>query len=311
MVYSDNNKNGVYDSGDARIASRKMYIDSNGNGKYDSGEKTATTNSSGVYTFTGLASGTYRVGRADLPSGFYISSPLGGIYTASVTAGQTTTVPDFGAAAGTAAKTNSTGTITGLVFSDSNKNGVYDPGEPILSNRKIYLDANSNGKLDAGERTAVSNASGVYTFTGLASGTYRVSRGDVPSGFYISSPASGFYSVTLTGQVASGLNIGAALGSNPTGSTGGSTGADTTGTPSPGVATGYQGNPMLINAGHGGTIGNADNLRELSAYKLQASSPMINQGVSQPGILASEIVDFFGDATPKGGKYDIGVDEVA
>ena len=182
MVYSDNNKNGVFNSGDTKLASRRMYIDANSNGKYDSGEKTATTNSSGVYTFSGLAAGTYRVGRADLPGGYYISSPLGGFFPAAVSAGKTTTGPDFGAALGTAPKYHAaTGTITGLVFSDNNKNGVYDSGDTVLSNRKIYLDANSNGKLDSGEKTAVSNASGVYTFSGLAAGTYRVARGDLPS----------------------------------------------------------------------------------------------------------------------------------
>ncbi len=68
---------------------------------------------------------------------------------------------------------------------------------------------------------------------------------------------------------------------------------------------------MLVSAGHGGTIGNADNLHALSAYKLQSNSPLINHGVTQPGTLASTVTDFFGDSLPKGGKYDIGIDEVA
>jgi hypothetical protein len=75
--------------------------------------------------------------------------------------------------------------------------------------------------------------------------------------------------------------------------------------------TGYQGDPMLASAGQGGTIGNADSLKSLTAYKLQAGSPLVNKGIAPPTFLASATLDFYGDALPKGGKYDIGIDEVA
>jgi hypothetical protein len=78
-----------------------------------------------------------------------------------------------------------------------------------------------------------------------------------------------------------------------------------------GVATGYQGAPMLKNPGGGGTIGNADNLKNLTAYTLWSSSALINKGVPQPTFLSGTATDFYGNALPKGGKYDIGIDEVA
>ncbi|MEO6437060.1 MAG: beta-glucosidase, partial [Tepidisphaeraceae bacterium] len=74
---------------------------------------------------------------------------------------------------------------------------------------------------------------------------------------------------------------------------------------------GYQGDPKLTAVGLGGTIGNADNLKNLTAYKLQGTSPLINKGVVQPTFLAAATLDFYGDTLPKGGKYDIGIDEVA
>ena len=78
-----------------------------------------------------------------------------------------------------------------------------------------------------------------------------------------------------------------------------------------GVSTGYQGDPKLTNAGHGGTIGNASNLKNLSAYKLRTTSPLINRGVAHPGTLSSVVkTDFFGGSSILGGKHDIGVDEV-
>jgi hypothetical protein len=77
-----------------------------------------------------------------------------------------------------------------------------------------------------------------------------------------------------------------------------------------GVATGYQGDPRFVAPGSGHTIGNADKLSSLTAYKLQSSSPLINLGVTPPGVLAASMTDFWGDTVPKGGKYDIGADEV-
>lgn len=77
-----------------------------------------------------------------------------------------------------------------------------------------------------------------------------------------------------------------------------------------GAATGYQGDPKLNAPGRGGTVG-AEGLHNLSAYKLQSSSPLINRGVVQPSVLSSVVkYDFFGDSALKGGKYDIGVDEL-
>jgi hypothetical protein len=79
---------------------------------------------------------------------------------------------------------------------------------------------------------------------------------------------------------------------------------------SSGTATGYQGDPKLVAVGTGGTKGNADLLGSLSGYKLRSTSPLINRGVSPPTVLAAALLDFFGDTTPQGGKYDIGADEV-
>jgi hypothetical protein len=78
-----------------------------------------------------------------------------------------------------------------------------------------------------------------------------------------------------------------------------------------GIAVGYQGDPKLTKAGYGGTFGNADNLKNLTAYRLQSTSPLINRGLSHPTFLSSATTDFYGGTSILGGKYDIGVDEVA
>ncbi len=76
-----------------------------------------------------------------------------------------------------------------------------------------------------------------------------------------------------------------------------------------GVASGYDSNPRLIDPGHGGTIGDADRLGALAAYRLRRNSRLVDKGLPQLG--GAVAADYFGEAAPLGRKYDIGVDELA
>ena len=82
-----------------------------------------------------------------------------------------------------------------------------------------------------------------------------------------------------------------------------------------GAATGYQGDPKLVAAGKGGTVGDVRKLRSLAAYRLQKSSPLINKGIAKGSFLSSAaanvvVPDFYGKEGLRGGRPDIGVDEV-
>ena len=210
-VFNDGNKDGAFDAGDTVLSARKMYIDANNNGKLDSGEVTATSNASGVYTFSNLAAGTYIIRRADTPAGYTTTTPAGGFASVVLSSGQAVTGRELcGAVQGTV--TTNKGSISGTVFNDVNDDGKNDAGDSLLSARKVYIDANNNGKLDSGEVSATTNASGVYTFAGLAAGTYVIRRADTPAGYTYTDPVSGFYSITLTaGQVVTGKDIGVFL----------------------------------------------------------------------------------------------------
>ena len=70
--------------------------------------------------------------------------------------------------------------ISGSTFNDANSNGTKDVGEAGLANVTVSL---SNGA------TAVSNASGAYSFTGLTAGSYTVSAPAV-SGYTQTTAAS-------------------------------------------------------------------------------------------------------------------------
>ncbi len=61
-------------------------------------------------------------------------------------------------------------TLTGTKFEDEDGDGVLDPGEGPVEGVTIFIDANQNGVFDAGERSIVTDASGNYTFFGVATG---------------------------------------------------------------------------------------------------------------------------------------------
>lgn len=63
-----------------------------------------------------------------------------------------------------------TGTISGTVFQDLNRNGVQDPGEAPFTNEGLFL-YDSNGAYVA---SAATDANGYYQFAGLPDGTYSV-----------------------------------------------------------------------------------------------------------------------------------------
>lgn len=86
-------------------------------------------------------------------------------------------------------------TITGIIYRDISGSRTYEPADPPLAGWTIYLDLNHDGVRDANEPTAISDATGRYTFTGLSAGSYDV-REDTLTGFQ-AVPTS-LHSVTVT-----------------------------------------------------------------------------------------------------------------
>jgi uncharacterized surface anchored protein len=208
IVFSDSDKDGVLDSTDTRLSGKKMFIDVDKDGKLDTGEPTTTSNASGEYSFSNLAAGTYRVRRADLPGGYTFSTPSSGYHEVTLSAGQQVSGKNFGAIP--IGGGGNTARISGIVFSDNDKDGVLDTTDTRLASRKMYIDLDKDGKLDTGEPTFITNASGEYSFSNLAAGTYRIRRADLPSGYGFSVPSTGYHEVTLSaGQQVSGKNFGA------------------------------------------------------------------------------------------------------
>ena len=201
-VFSDENKDGLFDGTDAGIdgVTVNLYEDSNGNGVLDEGDlmiATTVTAGGGSYSFTGLDPAvSYLVAAVDAPgSGVdtYFTDP----YALSTPANPISVTPAmFAAAGGNYAEADfgyfglAPASVGDEVFQDNNGNGIFDDGDAPLANVTVwlYLDANADGVADEDElyATAVTSPAGTYLFDGLPPGDYLVvvdgHDADLPSG---------------------------------------------------------------------------------------------------------------------------------
>ncbi|HTL30328.1 MAG TPA: SdrD B-like domain-containing protein [Tepidisphaeraceae bacterium] len=205
-VYNDANNNAKRDAGEAGMAGITIYNDANNNSKLDAGEKTTTTDLNGLYTIGGLPSGSYKI-RQILQSGWSQTTPANNYgWTITLATNQILAGKDFG----TRQSTVSTGgSIAGIVFNDLDGDSVKDANEVGVAGITVYNDANNNSKLDSGEKTTVTNASGLYTLSNLSAGSYKI-RQILQSGWIQTTPANNYgWTITLaSNQQLTGKNFG-------------------------------------------------------------------------------------------------------
>ncbi|MGN6625764.1 MAG: SdrD B-like domain-containing protein, partial [Tepidisphaeraceae bacterium] len=277
VIFGDSNADGVYNSGDKVGGGRTVFIDSNGNGKLDKGEKTTTSDSKGNYKFTGLSAGTYKISRV-FPSGYKLSNNSSGYVTATVATGQQKSGVNIGSVTSkTSISTGSTGnsaagvgaSIGGVVFGDSNADGIYNSGDSIGAGRTVFIDSNGNGRLDSGETRTTTDSKGNYKFTGLSAGTYKISR-VFPSGYKLSNNNSGYVTATVAAsQQKSGVDIGSVT-SKTVISNNSSSNSSSSSTP---VVTAFQ----IIDTKTGKVLGSYSNITSNLTIKL---SSMANRNIA-------------------------------
>ncbi|MEO6435005.1 MAG: reprolysin-like metallopeptidase, partial [Tepidisphaeraceae bacterium] len=90
-------------------------------------------------------------------------------------------------------------TISGQVFEDRNANGVINAGENGINLRTVFLDSDNDGVLDGGEPSVVTPASGNFSFTNLAAGTYHL-RELLDADVVATSPAGGAIDIAVSGS---------------------------------------------------------------------------------------------------------------
>src|SRR5688572_13950883 len=155
---------------------------------------TALTWTSGGYSLK-LSRGTYAVSGS--------GAALGGtVNYGNVLIGSKNVKVDFRPAPPPA-----TGSIKGTVFTDLNRDGAPDAGEPVHAGVVVYIDANRNGRRDGNEKYVRTRSDGLYRFADLRAGTYRI-RHYVPAGLTVLAPTNGFHDVKVTaGRAVGGRNF--------------------------------------------------------------------------------------------------------
>ncbi|MCA9175933.1 MAG: tandem-95 repeat protein [Planctomycetales bacterium] len=176
-VWFDNNANGVRDALEIGVEGMTMFADDNANGVLDAGEASGIVDAAGNYRIEGVSYGAHTI-RSVNDIGQPPTNRAGDFASVLVLSGEELVGVDFGYREPTAF------TIGGVVFNDTNGNGIRDAGEEGLSGVSLFVDLNDNGVLDAGEPTSVSSIdqfftptvdeAGKYTFGLLPSGSYTV-----------------------------------------------------------------------------------------------------------------------------------------
>jgi hypothetical protein len=186
-VYTDSNHNGTLDSGEPGIGGVTVTLSLGG-----STVATTTTAANGTYSFSNLAPGSYSISTPGTAGSENLetASPL----SVGLTAGQNSANNNFGYV---------TGSISGTVYTDSNRNGVLNTGEPDIAGVTVTLKNASNVVV----ATTTSGSNGAYSFTGLVAGSYTVSVPATASSETLET--AGSLSIVLTaGQSSSGDNFG-------------------------------------------------------------------------------------------------------
>ena len=205
-VWQDLNKNGVQDTGEPGVAGVTVKLYACGG---TDPLQTTTTNTSGMYQFTGLAPGDYSV-QFEAPTGYAFTAQNQGTNDAADS--------DANPASGTTECTTLVGGENDLTWDA----GLYQPAASLGD--RVWLDTNKDGVQDAGEsgvagvtvnlyncageiqQTVVTNADGLYRFTELAAGDYFVQF--VPPAGYVFTAANAGSDDTLDSDAdASGKTV--------------------------------------------------------------------------------------------------------
>jgi uncharacterized repeat protein (TIGR01451 family) len=195
-VFLDQNNNGVQNGADTGISGVSVELLNNAGAVVT----TTTTDTSGNYSFTGLAPGNYAVREPTQPSGTSNGITTAGAVPNGGTPGNATGVTTVPSTIGGITRitlppnTSATGnnfaeipngrTLSGRVFLDYNNSGTLDGPDYGLANQTLNLtgtDANGN----AVRRTTTTGSDGRYSFTALPESNgagYTVTQPTQPTG---------------------------------------------------------------------------------------------------------------------------------
>jgi len=197
-VFSDTNNNGSTQAGEPGLAGTTVTLpgtDLPGNPVV----RTTTTDAGGYYLFTGLDAGTYNLVEA-LPAGYL--APRNGMTSITgiaLGAGSSNIVNNFAA--------SPPASLSGSVYLDDNRDGVYQPGEFGIAHATITL----VGSDDLGRASTLRTTTddyGQYRFDGLRPGIYAIQRAPV-SIFADGAATAGTLGESASPDAIAGIAVGA------------------------------------------------------------------------------------------------------
>ena len=180
-VYTDSNANSTQDTGEPNLSGVTVNLL---NGKGVATGQTAVTDASGNVSFTGLTPGSYEI-QVVTPSGDTVTQQSNILMPVTLASGGTANAIEG---------VYAPATFTAHVYTDSNANSTQDTGEPNLSGVTVNL---LNGNGVATGQTAVTDANGNVSFTGLTPGSFEV-QVVTPSGDSVTQQTNVLTPVTLT-----------------------------------------------------------------------------------------------------------------
>jgi hypothetical protein len=156
-----------------------IYTEFVGNQLFDAGEGEAgvtieLTNGASTYTTVTSFAGGYQM---QVPAGTYSAIAYGGnvagtIDLGTVVVGSQNVKVD--AETTTANYLPEGGTISGIVWEDTDEDGVRDAGEAGMSGWIVYLDADNDGQRDLEEFSAETDIAGAFMMTAVTAGNYQL-----------------------------------------------------------------------------------------------------------------------------------------
>jgi uncharacterized repeat protein (TIGR01451 family) len=146
----------------------------------------------GVITLTGMPT-SLTAGASLSPIGVSYTQPPSGTSTVTASIGTTTSLSDPGKTGASVTVTGAAASLMGTVFIDNNQDAIFDAGDSAIAGATVQL---SEGTRVVA--SAMTDAAGVYTFTGLAMGRYSVAVITLP-GYLSDTPTP--VAVTLAGVV--------------------------------------------------------------------------------------------------------------
>jgi protocatechuate 3,4-dioxygenase beta subunit len=192
-VFNDLDKDGIQDPGEPGLANVTVQLKDCNNNIL----QTTQTDPNGIYSFTNLTPGCYRVGIV-VPGGYTVSPKDAGgndatdsdIDPVTSMTGNINLDPDENDPTNDAGLFPTTppqlASLGDKVFDDLDKDGIQDPGEPGLANVTVQLKDCNNNIL----QTTQTDPNGIYSFTNLTPGCYRVGV-VVPGGYTVSPKDAG------------------------------------------------------------------------------------------------------------------------